>query len=363
MPMHLNQTIATSRLGINYVCSLIARQKCTFQEIEQHNDVGNDAYIEFFSDRLATGCCIAAQIKTGDRYINRSTDDYFIIADRNHFEYWHSHILPVAGIVYDPTTDQARWVDITAHLRNNPQLIEAGPFTIHITRDHVLDDRTFRGFQEHFVGYSSSFSQVDKFGIALDLFAKLDDDDACYNGFRSLFSYHRQRLASWYYLISCFRNFQGHSLLRDIIVTLSYIPGHPDIFWHRGNNIDEQVRLEAKEFLASRFDRNDVLLLLESIDDYGIARGTVGQCVDAIIGIVNKHNEILESIVFDQKVIEEIRFAALLLLLSYIRPKTKIGYQQLIHRYLETYPDSDNKEILQMIIDNIKQEGGFSLYT
>jgi len=344
MPMHLNQTITTSRIGINHVCNLIARQQCTFQEIDQHNDIGNDAYIEFFADGIATGCCIAAQIKTGDSYISRSTGSYFIPADRNHFEYWHSHILPVVGIVYDPDADRVRWVDITAYLRDNPHLIEHGPYTIHIADDHILDNQTFRHFQEHFLSYRDSYAQTDKLGDALERFSHREDVDACRDGLQALFSYHRHRVSSWYYLISCFRHFRGHRLLPHLISKLCMIPGHMDIFWHRENMIQEDILVAVQELLATLFSRDDVLILMEITSlSGGFQRGSVGQGCDAIIGILRNRDEVLESIAFDVTVNEEIRYFSIMLLVSYVQSKSVERCYQLIHRYKEAFPDCEDE--------------------
>ncbi|MFI7837893.1 DUF4365 domain-containing protein [Pseudomonas asiatica] len=80
---------STSRDGINFVRSLVERQKSTCQEIDLHNDLGNDAYLEFIVAENATGCCVALQIKSGTSYRN-SYGNYFFQANRDHFEYWAS---------------------------------------------------------------------------------------------------------------------------------------------------------------------------------------------------------------------------------------------------------------------------------
>lgn len=54
---------ATSRDGVNFVRRLVERQNSTFQEIDLHNDLGNDAYVEFVVEENTTGCCVALQIK------------------------------------------------------------------------------------------------------------------------------------------------------------------------------------------------------------------------------------------------------------------------------------------------------------
>lgn len=121
---------STSRDGINFVRRLVERQNSTFQEIDLHNDLGNDAYVEFVVEENATGCCVALQIKSGPSYRSGS-DRYAFQSDRDHFEYWASHTLPVLAVIFDPEREMAVWIDITDHLRATPSLITGGPYTIY----------------------------------------------------------------------------------------------------------------------------------------------------------------------------------------------------------------------------------------
>ena len=93
--MRRTKAIAISREGINHVRSIVERCNSAFQEISQHNDLGNDAYVEFIHDEQATSFCVALQVKTGKSFLRRNSA--LIIADREHFEYWRNHILPIAG--------------------------------------------------------------------------------------------------------------------------------------------------------------------------------------------------------------------------------------------------------------------------
>jgi Domain of unknown function (DUF4365) len=80
----------TSREGINFVRTLVERHNSTFQEIDLHNDLGNDAYVEFVAKESSTGRCIALQIKSGSSY-RAACGGYAFQSDRDHFEYWASH--------------------------------------------------------------------------------------------------------------------------------------------------------------------------------------------------------------------------------------------------------------------------------
>lgn len=45
MATRRKQSQATSRKGINFVRDIVEGQNSIFQEIELHNDLGNDAYV------------------------------------------------------------------------------------------------------------------------------------------------------------------------------------------------------------------------------------------------------------------------------------------------------------------------------
>lgn len=92
-------TKAICQEGINYLKTIVAKNSCIFQEIDLNNDVGNDAYIEFIVIEESTSFCIATQVMSGKS--NRRKNHYSLGADKDHFDYWYNHNLPICGIVYD----------------------------------------------------------------------------------------------------------------------------------------------------------------------------------------------------------------------------------------------------------------------
>jgi Domain of unknown function (DUF4365) len=290
---------AIARSGVNYVRMVVEKYNHIFHQIDLDNDLGNDAYVEFIESEEATGSVIATQIKSGRSYFRHHPGHAVVQSDRNHFEYWHSHSLPIAMIVYNPDSGSAAWLDITDFLIHNPERIENGPYTIHIPVSLVFDEHSFASFYGHFVQYRELYRKESYFGQALQDFANTENAESCFDGLFSLFSFHRNRFATWYYLISCFRNFSGHPMLRDLIGVLCHIPGHPDIYWHRRNIIERSTQTEVRKLLASHLGRDDVILLLSQIDENGIARGTIGQAIHAIVHALDRRDAILEAIAFD----------------------------------------------------------------
>ncbi len=238
---------ATAIAGVKFVKDIVEGHNCIFQKIDQENDIGNDAYLEFIQDEQGTGFCIGIQIKSGNSYVT-SKENFVLRADKNHFEYWHSHVLPIAAIIYSPTKNIAVWYDVTEYLSQHLNIIETGPYNIEIPSSQEFSSKTFDGFTSHFLRYLEPYKH--KLGVALEKFADISNLRNCLDGINYLFSFQRQNIASWYYVISCFQNFRQHPLLFQLISKLAYLPGHEDIFWHK-ENIIHDFRL-IKNFLAFR---------------------------------------------------------------------------------------------------------------
>jgi Domain of unknown function (DUF4365) len=201
----------TASTGVHHVAKVTSASNSIFHPIHQENDIGNDALIEFILSQAPVGCIVAAQIKSGDSYIRNGK--FILPADARHFEYWRSHPLPVCGVVYDPASDTARWVDITAHVNDHP-----AQFIIEVPDENVFDQAHFDAFRDHFLSYREQFSEFANFGRSLSHFSHLEDSPRCESGIRALFSFHRSRLETWYYVISTLNNFRGHPLECAIVL-------------------------------------------------------------------------------------------------------------------------------------------------
>lgn len=112
-------------------------------------DIGIDGAIEFVTpEHEPSGDIVLVQIKAGQSYVKNGR--FYVHADRDHFETWVRYAIPVAGIVCDPSTDQARWVDISAYLRDNPDAILSGPFLIEAPSTQAFSVQGFTDFAKHF---------------------------------------------------------------------------------------------------------------------------------------------------------------------------------------------------------------------
>ncbi len=356
--MKRKRSQSTSRNGINFVRNIVERQNSTFQEIALHNDLGNDAYIEFVVEENSTGCCIALQIKSGTSY-RTTSGQYAFQADREHFEYWASHTLPVLAVIFDPEKEKAVWTDITDYLRLNPSLITTGPYRI--SAGHDFSVSTFSIFRSHCLGYRDSYSREQNLGRALESFSRRDDTGRCFDGLRALFAYHRHQPTTWYYLISCISNYKEHPILPSLILRLCHVPGHGDIFWGKENIIDEEVRRTALLFMKERFDRKDALTLLSVIDESGIDRGTIGQCVHALVDTMSNTADIMESIAIDDSQDIRTRHSAILFAVSAAQSQGKENAIKLLKR-IHPSIKSDFSDVADWLEGSLREYGYVSLY-
>ena len=362
MPTKRKQNNATSTLGINFTRSLVQSRNCIFQEIHLENDVGNDAYIEFIKSEFTTGCCIGVQIKSGESYIRQSDGVLLLKADKSHFEYWSSHVLPIAAIIYDPNSRRAVWCDVTDYLKLNPHVIKNGPYNIEISPQQVFDEDNFDIFADHFLNYKEEYSQELNFALALEKLSRVDDVSDSYDAIKSLFSFHRERTSTWFYLICTFQLFGGHPAFQFLVQLLSLLPGHPDIFWHSDNIFAESIKSQAVEVLKGCFGKKEVRLLLSAIDENGIQRGCIGQGVHSIITIVTEYENILEDIAFDAKEEESVRHWAILILCNSVQYESMSDAISLVERYREQSTNDEYEDRFDYVLDSLLVGERFGFY-
>ncbi|HSN99646.1 MAG TPA: DUF4365 domain-containing protein [Candidatus Nanopelagicales bacterium] len=112
-------------------------------------DVGIDGAIELLDERREpTGDLILVQMKSGPSYTKGGR--FVLRADRAHFQTWARYGVPVVGIIHDPVTRAARWVDISKHLREKPGVIEGGPYALTAPASQPFSAASFPSFVERF---------------------------------------------------------------------------------------------------------------------------------------------------------------------------------------------------------------------
>lgn len=361
MTTRRKQSMATGRRGVNFARGVVEQANCIFHETEQSNDIGNDAFIEFVVNEQSTGCCIAAQVKSGASYVN-ADGTLVLIADKDHFEYWSGHVLPVCGLVYDPATDRAGWCDVTEYLRATPSAIAEGPYRIPIDPRKAFSAGTFSTFREHFLKYKVSYSDDAHFGAALEQFAPFASPAERLGALKSLFSYHRNRAATWCYVASLLRSIESPKLLAPMVRALSHLPGHGDIWWGKSNEIEAAAKLGGLAFMRLTFGREEVIQLLRVVDENGFVRGSIGQAAHCLIGLCRAPAETLRSIAFDPALSEDVRYAAIFLFVYYAQEESAPKCVETLREYRRAFPDGFQDEIVVELIRTIQEHGQAGFY-
>jgi hypothetical protein len=176
-------------------------------------------------------------------------------------------------------------------------------------------------------------------------------------------SFHtRQQPATWYYIISCLANYRGHAVLGALVVRLCHIPGHGDVFWHKDNITQEPVRAAALAFMRERLDRRDEITLLSAIDDRGIERGSIGQCVHAILDEMPDAGGVLESIAVDGEIPSDDRRMALYLAVFYAQRKSRTEALAVVKRVAASVSADQMRSDIEQLQESIKRYGGVDFY-
>lgn len=289
MPTY-RKTNITAKKGLNYARSAVEEGGSLFHKIEAENDLGIDALIELIRDERPLNRQVAVQIKSGPSYYNSSGNECLIPVE-HHRDYWLNHPLPVIGIVYIPSLNVAHWVDIKEYLKAHPDRT--------VIRFSRRETNRFdpKAFSRYFI--PAVLSEVPDLSLSEAFrFLGSENPDESYLGLLAIFRRYPNSLEGWDRLIQYFIDTDVANTPSVLIYFLAHIPWHGDI-WYKGEDITQNTRAHVKARMAS-FSHIEVIKLLDFIDEEeSIARGTLGQSVEAIISSLPGVVGVLENIVLD----------------------------------------------------------------
>ncbi|OQP99907.1 hypothetical protein BK412_25445 [Vibrio campbellii] len=304
---------AIAKKGVNFVRDIVESSNSIFHEVHQENDYGNDAFIELVDGTDVKGITVAVQIKSGKSFCSNVSCS--IPASRQHFDYWLSHSLNVVGVVFDPEEQKSYWIDIKNYLRNNPDVVDHGPYTI------TFKKTAFAEFSSE--NFEKIFKPIHlRNQIVLDLneaikFVLSNDPTEHSVGINVLLRSYCHKLTAWQQIIAVFKERQLTMLDPAILYSMAHIPGHPDIYWTSTQKFPQELREQLK-LLISRFGVEDIVRILCMLDvEDGFERGSLGQSAEAIISIVDKKAIKLVEIIKNCDLQKEIRDLAVMLYAYY----------------------------------------------
>ena len=145
--------------GVALVSQIAAKVGAVFRPFEKV-DLGIDGTIELLTDdRQPSGDLVLIQIKSGSSYIRGGR--FYVDADKAHFETWAKYSLPVIGIVCDPSTDVARWVDISEHILQHPDAVASGPYSLEAPATQPFSEIGFAAFLSQFRRSTTTATRID----------------------------------------------------------------------------------------------------------------------------------------------------------------------------------------------------------
>ena len=347
----------TEKLGVKYIRSVVESHNCLYQTIDLENDQGNDCFIEFIDNNIATSFCVFAQIKSGKSYKDKS--GYKIPANSDHLQYWANHILPIAGIVYDVDLEKAYWVNITEYLKNNSQVTLKNSHNIRIDRINEFSSETFPLFKEHFIKYSQEYKNYENFGRSLEAFTDIAQPKICYTGLKSLFANHRERAASWYYIILNFANIREKGIQINIIGMLSNYLNNSTVFWSSEDYLHYQassIRLKIPEFINELFTPIAVKISLSYLKE-GITKGSFTYLVFLVLNQLNDVANIIYEFAFAENIELAERNNLFWLYIHFAQHRSINRTIAAIDDFLIRYPNNEEEYLFEGIKETIIKEG------
>lgn len=335
---------------VEYICNK-ARQIFVRRP---YSDYAFDGQIEFLNaDREPTGAVCYIQCKSGMSYISNA-GEYVLKADKRHFETWGRQTIPVIGIVHNPQSGDARWVDITEWIRTHPESANSGPYAIHCPASQAFDVDGVRILQDHVERVCRALRALNPFDTFEDYFkgGRESKDE----WLTRLFAQHRWSPLTCMIVHQLFILEDDPEALRYLAYLMSFYRSHPDRFYTTENAMPPSSRPlldRVASECVKRYKGSEVRKLLACIDESGLERGSMGQTVALILEEIPSADAILERIIDNDANDPLLRGHAIATLVQYL------GYKEteLFHRVLDRgQSDQFLLEALYWAIELLSQE-------
>jgi hypothetical protein len=337
---------STSREGVRQCAGYFEDRHCFFQEVDQQNDFGKDAYVDLPQDDETAGHCVALQIKSGPTY-RRRRGGYFVPIDQ-HAKVWRESTVPVFGVVFDPAFVRLAWVDLTGYLRDNPQVASGN---IKVPKDNLLNEASFSIFCRSVAAYRQSTGD----SLCLHLLSESPSRQA--QALNDAWALSRRDAR---YLLLCRRVILElpRSATRWLLWRLSHVAGNPDIFYtsetwlplHIQNRVRASFCWSVPELVHS-------FQAIDPHEEWG--RGTLGQCLDTLLAADGRFVTQLPSITEALLELGDIETAIRVTVVALGHAPDPLQLLQAQREHFVALKDSD---WLEDLVSVLREENYFSLY-
>jgi len=307
MPTYKRSAV-TAKEGLNFVRSAVESGGSLFIKIEQENDLGVDALIEFIQNERPLNKQVAVQIKSGASYFTAESKECAFPVT-GHAEYWARHPLPVYGIVYVPALRSAYWVNIKRFLQSDSK---ATVIRFIATEANRLDAASFpRLFLPAATGTTPELDFTDALRLSKSALGP-----ETYLGLLVLFRRYPNKPETWDSIVNTIRARPIDEIPAVLLYWLAHIPWHGDIGYF-GEVLSPAIRAYARELLRE-FRLAEVIKLLSFIDPEGqISRGAIGQSVEAIVSSLPGSKNLLHQVLQERGLPIALReYAAIILAMN-----------------------------------------------
>lgn len=349
-----NPNIKTEFQGVRHVQGVVQDNHSIFQSFDRENDQGNDCYVEFVLNGIATNYGIFAQIKSGPSY--KDGKGYKIPANNSHLTYWSQALYQTIGIVYDPSIKKSYWVDISAYLRAKPQVLKQKHHSIRIDIANEFSEDSFAQFMNYCFEYKAIFTSYENFGRSLEWFSNLNEPDICYEGLKSLYSNHRNKSSTWFYIISNFSKITEDGIRRNILGLISNYVNNPHTFWHT-NNIQyfptKEMQNNISDLMTNYFRTAEVELSIPYMEQ-GINRGSFSFLIYLVIDLVKDVHIVLKELSFKKGLAPDKRNFCFWLYMHFSKCHSIDDTLKTADDYLAEFPYGYEDEALLGVRENLR---------
>ena len=272
---------------------MLERHGLVVSEVEGGSDYGRDLLVDLTEDGELTGAVVGIQIK-GDKRFVRDDGPWVLSASSIDARFWADSSIPVLGVLWDPDTTTMRWDNLTAYCLRPSAVPLNSKDPVDIPINHVLDDGSLPTLVEHARNYireTKPTAMLDLFGPGqISATAAVHD---CY-------ALGRVDPRAFILLRRSLLSLEGEPLVRAIAF-LSYLAGHPDILWHKGNWIPEHIADQVQP--TFRWSPAEVHHLLRAVEERiregegGWVRGGLGQCLWHLLAADKNLTEVATEVI------------------------------------------------------------------
>lgn len=173
-----------------------------------------------------------------------------------------------------------------------------------------------------------------------------------------MFANHRERQASWYYIILNLANIEEKGIRGNILGMLSNYLDNPTVFWKSKDYTHYQlsaIRVKVKEFINELFtvNRKGIIMLFKRRD----CKRFISVSVFFVLNEVNGIHDIIYQLSLEENLELDERNNLFLLYIHFGQHRSEDKTISAINEFLIKHPDNDEAYLFEGIKETIIKDG------